>query len=53
MTDVYITLHSALIDLQCELKNLNLWETQRPADEALASTQPFCIDTLSFPQWLQ
>jgi uncharacterized protein YqcC (DUF446 family) len=24
-----------------------------PSPEALASTAPFCVDSLSFPQWLQ
>lgn len=53
MTKRHIALHSALIDLECELKKLTLWDPQRPSDEALSSTQPFCIDTLNFPQWLQ
>lgn len=53
MKDVYIALHSGLIDLECELRNLNLWDTERPSEAALSSTEPFCIDTLSFPQWLQ
>ncbi len=53
MSDRHIALHAALIDLECELRNLNLWQGEAPTAEALASTQPFCIDTLSFPQWLQ
>jgi len=32
---------------------MNLWQSNKPSAAALASTQPFCIDTLSFPQWLQ
>ncbi|WP_068545087.1 YqcC family protein [Thalassotalea crassostreae] len=39
--------------LEQELTMQNLWQTQPPSGEALASTQPFCIDTLSFEQWLQ
>jgi uncharacterized protein YqcC (DUF446 family) len=42
-----------LIDIESELRQLNLWEATRPPDEALASEQPFAVDTLSFPQWLQ
>lgn len=53
MTDAYIDLHSALIDLECELRNLGLWQSERPSEAALSSTQPFCVDTLNFPQWLQ
>lgn len=26
---------------------------ERPSKEALASTQPFAVDTMSFPCWLQ
>ena len=44
---------SLLIDLEAELRQLGLWQTEAPSAEALASQEPFCIDTLSFPQWLQ
>ena len=39
--------------IEQELLSLQLWSEQRPSDEALASTQPFCIDTLTLPQWIQ
>ncbi len=39
--------------LEAEMRRLELWSRERPSDEALASMQPFCIDTLSFPEWLQ
>ena len=42
-----------LIDIEAELRQLGLWDSTPPPGEALASTQPFCIDTLSLPQWLQ
>ena len=42
-----------LIDIEAELRQLGLWERQAPPAEALASEQPFCIDTLTLPQWLQ
>ena len=42
-----------LIDIEAHLRQMNLWEDQPPPAEALASSQPFCIDTLSFTQWLQ
>ncbi|GAA6150846.1 YqcC family protein [Pseudoteredinibacter isoporae] len=42
-----------LLDLEATLRQLNLWQSESPCAEALASTQPFCIDTLEFSQWLQ
>ena len=42
-----------LIDIEAELRQLGLWERQAPPAEALASEQPFCIDTLTLPQWFQ
>lgn len=30
-----------------------LWESQSPSQEALQSSEPFAIDTLSPTQWLQ
>ncbi|SHN07632.1 YqcC family protein [Phytopseudomonas punonensis] len=29
------------------------WEASAPSAEALASVEPFCVDTLDFSQWLQ
>jgi uncharacterized protein YqcC (DUF446 family) len=48
-----IRVAALLIDLEAQLRQRLLWDADEPAPEALASTQPFCIDTLSFPQWLQ
>lgn len=42
-----------LIDVEAQLRQLGLWQQESPSPQALASTQPFCIDTLSFVQWLQ
>jgi uncharacterized protein YqcC (DUF446 family) len=42
-----------LIDIEAQLRQLGLWEQKPPSAEALASTQPFCIDTLTLSQWLQ
>ena len=44
---------SVLIDIEAELRQLDLWERKPPAPEALASTEPFAFDTLTLPQWLQ
>ncbi len=42
-----------LLRIEMELRQLRLWEPERPPREAFASTEPFCIDTLAFTQWLQ
>ncbi|MGO1246749.1 MAG: YqcC family protein [Oceanisphaera sp.] len=41
---------SAIAD---ELNALSWWQTEPPSAAALSSTQPFCVDTLTFAQWLQ
>jgi uncharacterized protein YqcC (DUF446 family) len=50
---IYIEIASLLIDIEAELRRLNLWQSEPPSAAALASTEPFCIDTLRFEQWLQ
>ncbi len=42
-----------LIDIEAQLRQLNLWDRTPPSKASLASTEPFCIDTLTLPQWLQ
>jgi len=42
-----------LIDIESELRTLGLWEPIAPPARALASEQPFCVDTLTLSQWLQ
>ncbi|MEM8489227.1 MAG: YqcC family protein [Pseudomonadota bacterium] len=44
---------SLLIDLESDLRRLGVWEVHPPSAEALASQEPFAIDTLKFTQWLQ
>lgn len=53
MSSIYAEIIAQLVELEAELKQLELWSLESPSAEALASTQPFCIDTLSLPQWLQ
>lgn len=43
----------ALKELERELYSLDLWSLQAPSRVQLASTQPFCVDTMAFEQWLQ
>ena len=44
---------AVLIDIEAQLRQLGLWDRIPPSTEALASTEPFCVDTLTLPQWLQ
>lgn len=52
-TTLNIEVASVLIDIEAHLRQLQLWQAEAPSAEALSSTEPFCVDTLSFPQWLQ
>ncbi|MGX2970296.1 YqcC family protein [Ursidibacter arcticus] len=42
-----------LNDLQIAMRLHHQWEEVAPSAEALASTDPFCVNTLSATQWLQ
>lgn len=42
-----------LLLIERELRVLGLWTVEAPSAEALASEQPFCVDTMSFESWLQ
>lgn len=45
---------SLLLDkLEQALKEHDLWQSIPPTKEALASVEPFAIDTLSCTEWLQ
>ena len=41
--------------IEQDLRHRNMWggDAQKPSLKALASTQPFCLDTLDFHQWLE
>ncbi len=49
----YTLLASLLIDIECELRRANFWSAEPPSAEALASVEPFCVDSMDFEQWLQ
>jgi uncharacterized protein YqcC (DUF446 family) len=53
MPDTYAKLASQLDALTAELQQLQLWGSTPPPASALASSAPFCHDTLSFQAWLQ
>lgn len=53
MHNPHLPLISLLIDIECELRRAQLWSAEVPSAEALASVEPFCVDTMGFDQWLQ
>lgn len=53
MTPQRIELSRLLDQLEQGLISQGLYTPQRPDDKAFESTQPFFIDTMSFPCWLQ
>lgn len=54
MTSVrYQQLVSLLVKLEQEMVSAGQWSAERPPAAAFQSIQPFCIDTMSFSQWLQ
>ena len=42
-----------LLLIERELRVLGWWQSEAPSAEALASQEPFCVDSLTFEQWLQ
>ncbi|MEX0623063.1 MAG: YqcC family protein [Saccharospirillum sp.] len=46
-------LSNLLDELETELRELGYWSDMPPTPEALASKQPFAVDTLTLPEWLQ
>ena len=42
-----------LAALELALLDAGWWGEESPDEAALASTEPFCVDTLRFSEWLQ
>jgi len=42
-----------LLKIEIELRELDVWQHEPLPDEAFESSQPFCLDTMEFTQWLQ
>ena len=53
MNNLHIAAAEILMNIEKELRELQLWDDEMISEEALASEQPFAIDTMTFPQWLQ
>lgn len=52
-SDRIVDVADSLLGIEAELRRLGAWSAEAPPVEAFASTQPFCIDTLEFTEWLQ
>jgi uncharacterized protein YqcC (DUF446 family) len=53
MPKTELQLADLLLQVEAELRRLELWQEERPDSTALESSIPFCADTLHFNQWLQ
>lgn len=53
MHDIPQRIVDVLLELEAEMRKLDWWQEEKPPAEALASQQPFCVDQLTFEQWLQ
>ena len=53
MSKQFVLIENVLNQLEHKLKELALWQEESPSAQALESIQPFCVDTLSFSEWLQ
>jgi len=42
-----------LLLIERELRLQGWWSEEPPSTEALASQEPFCVDSMEFEQWLQ
>ena len=53
MHDIPGRIADVLLEVEANLRTSGKWEQEPPDSRDLGSAQPFCIDTLSFEQWLQ
>lgn len=51
--DVTAQVADCLLGIEMALRKLDMWAAERPPQEAFNSTEPFCLDTLAFTQWIQ
>lgn len=53
MHDIPNRIADVLLEVEATLRTNGKWDEISPDSDALASKQPFCMDTLEFEQWLQ
>lgn len=46
-------LRKLLASIEGEMRKQQLWQDQQPSREALASTEPFCVNTMDLSDWIQ
>lgn len=51
--EIYDELAAALRELEATMRATDLWRMEEPESRAFNSQQPFCIDTMTLPQWLR
>lgn len=51
--NIHEALDDALRDLEATMEAANLWHMTPPPPDAYDSLAPFCVDTMSLPQWLR
>ncbi len=53
MHDIPQRIADIVLEVEANLRVSGQWEQTQPSSTAMASSQPFCLDTLRFEQWLQ
>ena len=53
LPEPYSRVADIILALESALREQELWDEVVPPRESLQSVHPFCVDTLSFTQWLQ
>jgi uncharacterized protein YqcC (DUF446 family) len=53
MHDIHNRIADVLLEVEATLRVTDKWDRNVPGNDALASQEPFCMDTLKFEQWLQ
>ncbi|MGY2236470.1 YqcC family protein [Pseudomonas gingeri] len=53
MDDRFLLIADQLLLIERELHIQGWWDEEPPSAQALASVEPFSVDTLEFEQWLQ
>ena len=53
MHDIPNRIADVLLEVEASLRTHGKWDDHKPDPTALKSQIPFCMDTLSFEQWLQ
>lgn len=53
MADQHLAIAHTLRAITAEMQRQKMWQDKPPTAEQLGSKLPFCVDTLTFVQWLQ